>query len=203
MTDEAYLHVIHSQQVTREEQSQLIDRWFMTNRASHAAKKLKLRRVAIDTYKENVAYLHRDCELYRSEGFQALNKIEIRNGNNEPPVIAVLNIVDDQQIIAPNELGLSEQIYQQLNIPEGSEVSINHASQPASLTYVHQKIAGQRLGDEAYLSICTDISHNRYSKIEIAAFLVGCAESGMEREEMLSLTQAMVKTGEQLSWASS
>ena len=25
---------------------------------------LKLRRVAIDTYKENVAYLHRDCALY-------------------------------------------------------------------------------------------------------------------------------------------
>ncbi len=37
---------------------------------------LTLRRVAIDTYRENVAYLHRDCELYRSEGFQALNKIE-------------------------------------------------------------------------------------------------------------------------------
>jgi hypothetical protein len=39
---------------------------------------LKLRRVAIDTYRENVAFLHRDCEYYRSEGFQALNKIEIR-----------------------------------------------------------------------------------------------------------------------------
>jgi thymidine phosphorylase len=34
---------------------------------------LQLRRVAIDTYKENVAYLHRDCHLYRSEGFQALS----------------------------------------------------------------------------------------------------------------------------------
>ena len=33
---------------------------------------LLLRQVAIDTYKENVAYLHRDCKLYRSEGFQAL-----------------------------------------------------------------------------------------------------------------------------------
>ena len=30
---------------------------------------LKLRRVAIDTYRENVAYLHRDCGHYRSEGF--------------------------------------------------------------------------------------------------------------------------------------
>ncbi len=52
---------------------------------------LKLRRVAIDTYKENVVFLHRDCELYRSEGFQALNKIEIRaedavSAKNKAPV---------------------------------------------------------------------------------------------------------------------
>lgn len=38
---------------------------------------LKLRHVAIDTYRENVVYLHRGCPLYRSEGFHALSKIEI------------------------------------------------------------------------------------------------------------------------------
>ncbi|MEN9724935.1 MAG: hypothetical protein RLZZ98_444, partial [Pseudomonadota bacterium] len=27
--------------------------------------RLSLKRVAIDTYRENVAYLHRDCEAYR------------------------------------------------------------------------------------------------------------------------------------------
>ena len=39
---------------------------------------LRLKRVAIDTYRENVAYLHRDCDIYRAEGFQALSKVEIR-----------------------------------------------------------------------------------------------------------------------------
>ena len=39
---------------------------------------LALRRVAIDTYRENVAYLHRDCAIYRAEGFQALAKVEVR-----------------------------------------------------------------------------------------------------------------------------
>ena len=38
---------------------------------------LKLRRLGIDTYRENVAYLHRECEVYRAEGFQALSKVEI------------------------------------------------------------------------------------------------------------------------------
>ena len=38
---------------------------------------LQLRRVAIDTYKENVAYLNGDCEIYRVEGFQGLSKIKV------------------------------------------------------------------------------------------------------------------------------
>lgn len=161
---------------------------------------LKLRRIAIDTYKENVAYLHRDCSTYRSEGFQALNKIEVRNSRDTTPVIAVLNIVDDANIVAPGELGLSEQVFAQLNLPEGHPVTVAHAVPPVSLRAVHRKIYGEILSYDDYQGILEDILGNRYSKIEMAAFLVACAENGMEREEILSLTQAMVNTGERLSW---
>ncbi len=161
---------------------------------------LKLRKVAIDTYHENVAYLHRACPLYRSEGFQALAKIEITDGPERAPVIAVLNIVDDESIVAPDELGLSEQTFSQFGATEGTAVFVNHATPPASLQAVRRKIAGDRLDADDFLHICEDIVNNRYSKIEIAAFLVGCAESGMERDEMLYLTRAMVETGETLSW---
>lgn len=163
-------------------------------------KTLKLRKVAIDTYKENVAYLHRDCPLYRSEGFQALNKIEIRDGSETTSVIAVLNIVDDETIIATDELGLSEQTFSQFNGIENSAVYVNHATPPTSLRLVHAKIAGNKLGKNDFLHICKDIVNNRYSKIEISAFLVGCAEGGLERDEMLYLTEAMVETGKSLEW---
>jgi len=163
-------------------------------------KTLKLRKVAIDTYKENVAYLHRNCPLYRSEGFQALNKIEIRDGKNTTPIIAVLNIVDDENIVAIDELGLSEQTFLQFNGSENCSVFVDHASPPNSIQLVHEKIAGNRLGQKDFLHICEDIVNNRYSKIEISAFLVSCAEGGLERDEMLYLTQAMVETGKTLNW---
>ena len=172
----------------------------MTNKNLTDMPSLNLRRVAIDTYKENVAYLHRDCPIYRSEGFQALSKIEIHKVSNGAPVIAVLNVVDDENITAPNQLGLCEQVYDQLGVPEGTEVSICHATPAESLKAVHSKIAGERLNYQEYLGITQDIVNNRYSKIEIAAFLVGCAESGMEREEVLNLTRAMVDTGDRLNW---
>ncbi|HHO58801.1 MAG TPA: thymidine phosphorylase family protein [Thiotrichales bacterium] len=161
---------------------------------------LKLRRVAIDTYRENVAYLHRDCKIFHSEGFQALNKIEIFVANDGPPVVAVLNIVDDSAITEAGELGLSEQVFEQLAMAEGSEVSIRHATPPESIVYVHQKITGEPLPYEAYLNITRDIVENRYSKIEMSAFLVACAETGMERDEILYLTRAMVDTGESIDW---
>lgn len=161
---------------------------------------LKLRRVGIDTCKENVAYLHRECPIYRTEGFQALSKIEIYKVGDDTPVIAVLNIVDDESITAPDQLGLSKQVYHQFGMPNDTNVFIRHASPPSSIKSVHLKIAGERLSYDDYLNIIQDIVDNRYSKIEIAAFLVGCAESGMEREEIMSLTRAMVNTGEQLNW---
>ena len=163
-------------------------------------KTLKLRRVAIDTYKENVAYLHRECALYRSEGFQALNKIEVSSVQNGDSVNAVLNIVDDSSITTPGELGLSEQVFSQFAVAEGSAVEVAHARVPQSIKAVHRKISGERLQFDDYLSINKDIANNRYSKIEIAAYLVGCAESGLDRDEVLYLTRAMLQTGEQLHW---
>ncbi len=135
---------------------------------------LTLRQVAIDTYKENVAYLHRDCKLYHSEGFQALNKIEIHKQDNGQPIIAVLNVVDDDSITEPGELGLCEQAFSQLGLKEGEAVRIAHARKPVSLKAVHRKITGDRLNFDDYLGIARDIAANRYSKIEIAAFLVAC-----------------------------
>ena len=165
---------------------------------------LKLRSVAIDTYRENVAYLHRDCETYRSEGFQALSKIEIYRGEEREegsvPVIAVLNVVDDAAITQPGELGLSEQVYAQLALPEGTPVCVAQATPPVSLKAVLRKIAGERLDFEEYLEITRDIVENRYSRIEMAAFLVSCSQNGLEREEVLSLARAMVETGDRLDW---
>ncbi|HHJ11853.1 MAG TPA: thymidine phosphorylase, partial [Chromatiales bacterium] len=161
---------------------------------------LSLRRVAIDTYRENVAFLHRDCEMYRSEGFQALSKVELQIADDGPPLLAVLNIVDDAGIVSPGEIGLSEQAFDQLGVEEGRAVRVSHAQPPRSLHAVHRKIAGARLGEADYLAITRDILEHRYSKIEIAAFLVACAEAGMEREEVLYLTRAMYETGDHLQW---
>lgn len=159
---------------------------------------LKLKRVAIDTYHENVAFLHRNCELYRAEGFQALSKIFIMaNGSR---IHAVLNVVDDESIVSPDELGLAEQAFIQLNMKEEELVCVEHAEPPGSMDAVRRKINGERLTLNDFHYITNDIIDNRYSRMEMATFLVACAQSGLDREEILYLTQAMTASGERMQW---
>ena len=113
--------------------------------------RLRLRRVGIDTYRENVAFLHRDCATYRAEGFQALSKVEITTDGRR--ILAVLNVVDDPSLVGTEELGLSEQAYAQLGVPEGRLVRVEHAEPPGSMDAVRRKIVGERLTLAEYRQI--------------------------------------------------
>jgi thymidine phosphorylase len=159
---------------------------------------LKLRRLGIDTYRENVAYLHRDCEIYRAEGFQALSKVKICSNNQR--ILAVLNVVDDDKIVTPNDLGLSEEAFAKLGLAEDQLVSIEHAEPPKSMNAVRRKIAGERLDQQDFRDIIGDITDSRYSKTEISAFIVASGQFNMDRDEVFYLTRAMIEVGEQLDW---
>lgn len=163
-----------------------------------ATSTLALRRVAIDTYRENVAYLHRDCAVYRAEGFQALSKVEVRaNGRS---ILATLNVVDDPTIVRCDELGLSEDAFSQLDVSDGHTASVSQAEPPESIGALFRKIAGERLTREDFRDIVRDIAALRYSKIELTAFVVATNRDEMDREEVYFLTEAMVSSGRKLNW---
>lgn len=158
---------------------------------------LKLKRVAVDTRGENVAFLARNCVAYRPEEFQALKKIEVLfNGHR---LLASLMIVDDESIIGVDELGLSEQAFTRLGADVGTSVRIAPAEPPRSLDHLRQKIHGHTLEANQLEDIISDIAAHRYSEMEIAAFLVSSA-GFMTTGEMLALTRAMAKVGNRLSW---
>lgn len=159
---------------------------------------LTIRRVGIDTWRENVAYLHRDCPVVRAEGFQALSKVSVRA--NGTTIAAVLNVVDDAHIVAPCDLGLSEDAFARLQVPEGHAAQIEHAEPPPSIAALHRKIGGDRLQRAELLAIVEDIAAARYSKIELAAFVVATHQYELDRDEVLHLTEAMISVGQRLHW---
>lgn len=160
--------------------------------------RLTLKRVGIDTYRENVAYLHRDCAVVRAEGFQALSKVEVQaNGNT---ILATLNVVDDPGIVDVGELGLSEDAFSRLDVANGHPALIAQAPPPDSIPALFRKINGERLGREDFRAIVRDIAGLRYSKIELSAFVVACNRGELDREEVAFLTEAMIASGRRLDW---
>ena len=165
---------------------------------AESASPLRLRRVAIDTWRENVAYLHRDCAIYRAEGFQALSKVEVRaNGRR---ILATLNVVDDGCIVEPEELGVSIDAFFQLGVDDGHPAMIAQAEPPSSIPALHRKIAGERLAREDFRAIVRDIAEHRYSKIELTAFVVATNQGELDREEVSFLTEAMAAVGDRIDW---
>ena len=161
---------------------------------------LPIRRVGIDTWRENVVFLHRDCPVVRAAGFQALAKVQVQA--NGQTLIAVLNVVDDACIVEPRELGLSEEAFRRLGVEPGHPARIEQAEPPASIAALHRKIAGERLEREDLHAIVQDIAAARYSKIELAAFIVATQQYELDRDEVLHLTEAMIAVGQRLDWQS-
>ena len=159
---------------------------------------LHVRRVGIDTWRESVAYLHRECPVVRAAGFQALAKVKV-NANGQS-IAAVLNVVDDERIVAPCDLGLSEDAFARLQVAEGHAAWIEHAEPAASIAALHRKIAGERLTRDDLAAIVRDIASARYSKIELAAFVVATNQFELDRDEVLHLTQAMIDVGHRIDW---
>ena len=102
-------------------------------------------------------------------------------------------------MLEAGELGLGEQAFQRLGLPEGTEVVIAQARPPASLESVRRKIDGEALSESELAAIIEDVAAYRYSHMELAAFVVACA-GFMTTQETLALTRAMVDVGNRLTW---
>ena len=159
--------------------------------------KLKIRRINLDTGRENVAVISRHSRALRPEVFRGFSRVELANGARS--MLATLLITDDDTLVGSEELGLAEPAFRRFAYPAGSLISVAPAKPPESLDAVRSKILGHTLGAADMTAIINDIARFRYSDMEIAAFLVGSA-SFMTSNELLALTQAMAEAGTRLRW---
>lgn len=161
--------------------------------------KLRIRRVPLDTLRENVAVLSESCEALRPESFQAFKRLEIVHDGRV--LIATLDVTHDLGLVGPDQIGLTEPAFRRMGLPEGAEVTISPARRPQSLAYVGMKVGGTTLTGPQLEAIVQDIAAYRYSDMEIAAFLAGCA-GFMTTTELIDLTRAMADAGTKLRWPS-
>ncbi|EKR75476.1 thymidine phosphorylase family protein [Leptospira noguchii] len=158
---------------------------------------LTLKNLGIDTNQEYVVFLRRDCPVCTSEGFVALNRIEVKVGSKK--IIASLNIIETE-ILQIGQVGLSESAWKAIHAKEGDKVILSHLQPVLSMHDVRAKIYENRLNEDSFRRIIQDIKDEKYSNIEIASFITACSGDHLNLEEIKSLTKAMIGTGLVLKW---
>ena len=158
---------------------------------------LRLKRLGIDTYKQPVIYMHRQCYICRSEGFAAQARVKVElNGRD---IVATLNVVDSD-LLTSEQGGLSNCAWQALAGDDGDVLTISHAADLDSLRGVRAKLFGETLVQADWNAIINDIAAGRYADIHLAAFVAACAAGRMSLQETIGLTRAMLEAGSHLQW---
>jgi len=159
--------------------------------------RLVLRRLGIDTYRDFVAYLHRESPVCRAEGFEAQARVEVRYGDRH--IIATLHTTSGS-VLGVHEAGLSEAAWRELGAVEGGSISVHHAAVLDSLSDLRAKVYGKILAPGQWRGIIEDVAAGHYSDLELAALVTACAGEGINVDETVALTRAMVEVGERLDW---
>lgn len=158
---------------------------------------LHLRYLGIDAYMEAIVYARKDCPVCTLEGFETPARVHVSLG--EHSLIATLHTISSN-LIDPGKASLSEYAWKRLGAKEGDAITIHHPKFFESLSFVRSKIYGNAFSKNEIEGIMQDISAERYSDAQVSAFLTACAAHGLNREELINLTESMIGVGDCINW---
>ncbi|WP_282568612.1 thymidine phosphorylase family protein [Bosea sp. 124] len=150
-----------------------------------ATRRLALKPVSIDAWRDNIAYLPRDSML-GVEDFDGPGKVDVAGqadaSGQRRSIRARVNVVEPGWLLAPDEIGLSREAFAQLGLPENSEITLTRTPPQHSRDALRAKIQGHELGASEYAMLLRDIVEGRYPEGEISAFLVAATRSLSDAE---------------------
>ncbi len=170
---------------------------FLSALRSPSPKWLKLRRIPVDSWHENICFLSRDCAVFDAANYLGPGKVDVFN--DEASIRAKVNLLETGTLLAPDELGLSSLAFDRLGLSEGSLLTLERTPSPQSLRELRAKVAGDVLKPGQIDMIVKDITEDRYSGREISAFLVS-ASKHLELVEIEALCKARVRYSSRIDW---
>lgn len=150
-----------------------------------ATRRLVLKPVPIDAWRDNIAYLPRDSMLGVGD-FDGPGKVDVARSSaaagERRSIRARINVVESGWLLEPDEIGLSREAFAQLGLPAGSEITLTRTPPQRSRDALRAKIQGRELGAAEYAMLLRDIVEGRYPDSEISAFLVAATRSLSDAE---------------------
>ncbi len=155
---------------------------------------LKIVNLNIDTDRE-IAILSKDC----------LEKFNFKVGERITLIYkerrAVVEIVGTIDKFEGSCIMLPRFIIEELHTSPGDYVNVETCPPSSSMEYIRKKLDGSKLTKEEIQEIVNDVIEGRLGRTEIASFLIAEYVKGLDSEEILYLSRAMVESGEKISFS--
>jgi thymidine phosphorylase len=164
---------------------------------AHDGARLKTRRIGLHTQREPIVVMRTDCAVCRSEGLAPRSQVLLRTDGRE---VAAILFQGADELIAHDEIGLSEAAWKLLGGREGEWVTISHLPPLHSMGAVRRRIFGKALAEGAIDEIVADVVAGRYSDVQLSAFITAGSALPFSDDETFALTRAMARAGESLDW---
>lgn len=123
-------------------------------------------------------------------------RITVRETSSEFP--AVVNV--SPSIVAEGAIGLSRELAARMRIPGGALLDARPAPRPVSVEAIRRKLDGHELAAADIAAIIRDIAVGNLTPIELTCWAAAVHTRGLSTDETVACVQAMVDTGERLTW---
>jgi thymidine phosphorylase len=162
-----------------------------------AANTMRLRRLPLFAGRAHCAYLPAKGEIVN--GFDYLGPGRIEISGETASIRSDVQVVDSPALLGGDEIGLSAEAFDELGLPEGSEVTIRRTPSPESRAALTRKIQGGELTEAQYHTLIRDIVEARYPDGEVAAFLVAATQK-LSDDEVVSLARVRTRFAQKITW---
>src|SRR3989344_2541317 len=133
----------------------------------------------------------------RELGLFPMDRAQITNPSNKSSVNVVVDITDS--IVREDEVGLFKEVCTLLGVKKGDMITARASAKPKSIEFIKKKMDGIKLFPEEIKQIVEDIASNSLSEIESAAFVSAVYMRGLDLDETVSMTKALIENGKRLS----
>ncbi len=129
-------------------------------------------------------------------GVRPYDRVKI--SHDDRSIISV--VTTTRTFIKRGEIGLFREVTDVLKVSNGDVVKVNITRMPHAMEFIRKKLKGKTLTkDEIYAIVKSTVS-GELTELECAAFLLAQEFQGMSVDEIVYLTQAMVETGDTISF---
>lgn len=162
-----------------------------------AANTMRLRRLPLFAGRAHCAYLPAKGEIVNGFDYLGPGRIEISGATAS--IRSDVQVVDSPALLGGDEIGLSAEAFDELGLPEGSEVTIRRTPSPESRAALTRKIQGGELTEAQYHTLIRDIVEARYPDGEVAAFLVAATQK-LSDDEVVALARVRTRFAQKITW---